>query len=636
MADTARFLRPRHWLLMALRILALGLVVAAFMQPIWYAAAAPDMQAGEHVVIVVDRTASMQRTVGGTTLFDEARRQAIAALDELAPSRDLASVVMLDRHCRSLLPEPSANFSALRAALLEQQPTWEDGQLTDALAQARTLHQIIGRDGDGRRPLRVHVFSDAQRTQHAGGSELPGGVRMHQVGAFAANAAVSDPAMMPSHPIANQPVTISCEVANFSEETARLPVMLRLDGKEQTQTITVPPFGRSTASFRTTFAQPGLQVVELTLDDARGALQADDRTGRVASVRAARQVTLITTADPNDPTTAAYFLTRALTPPAAGVAMQVRSPDAVTLQSPAEGPAVWVIVEAGALPPALLVDMRGHLDAGGGVLWLVDSPDAAASLARLSDVTGVAPPIMPAAGQAWDAVAWRELAVGRFDDQVLEVFQGPARSALMSSRFGATLRGAAGPEAVPLLTYEDGRPALALRWLGSGRFAVWGASLRPADSDLVKGPLLVPLVHQLVRHLAPGPPVEPNVQPGQPLGLSLPTGATVTAPGGDVLQAVGEADAPGPYIVRTDEDIVDARWVELHAAESDLRTVEHPSNGEVNDSPAAAATAAPALLREQGFALWPWLMLAALLLLATESACLMKMSGWRRGGDADV
>lgn len=632
-ADVSRLLRPRHWLLMALRMALLGMIVLAFMQPVWRSATAADKADGLLVVLVVDRSASMGRTHRGAALFDEAKRLAIQRLGRLDPSRDLASVILVDHQPWMLLPEPSAHFSELARRLAAVQGSHERGRLDDALRLADSVTDRTAGAELFHRARHLEVFTDAQATSWSAGSigAASDAVYVHVVEASGDNISVSRPVLMPTRPVIGQPAVLTVEVANYTAEPREIAVEARLDEAAQRQFVKVDPFAVSAAGFSLVFDRVGPAVVEVSLADHAGdAMAADDHTGLVVEVVAARPVTLVTRAAITDSRTAAYFVARAIAPGGgeeAGVQLRVTSPADSALTEPADGtdglPRVFVLVEAGEIDAAVLEALRQRVATGDGGVWIVDSPAAADALQQFGDS-----PIVPRIVNAWQQGEPRSLTGGHFDAPVLAVFEGPARSALLRQTFGTSLRGALAPGAEPLLMFENGEPAVASRWLGSGRLTVIAADLSPASTDFGKGPLLVPLLHQMIRLAAPGPPAPSNPNPGQRVNLEVEAGQTMQRP---------EGGAPGLHAVVDEHTGAIARgvWMELDPAESDLRTAEWVKDvADKGEREQVHGPSQEAVLRPADIELWGYAVLGALLLAGIEMAVLWMSARPSAAGEA--
>ncbi|MFA9476911.1 BatA and WFA domain-containing protein [Phycisphaerales bacterium AB-hyl4] len=651
-AEATRWRRLRHWAVMLLRATAVGLIALAFMQPRWQSptAAGVDARAGDHVVIVVDRTVSMQRSVRGAMLFDEARRRAIELLQAVDPVRDRASVVLLDARPTLLLPEPTGRQDALIARLREVEVTYEHGRMGEAMVRAGEAHRRLADDPP--RALRVEVFGDAQATQWSdqATARLPAGaaVRYHAIEGPTDNVAVGRVRVSPAQPVVGQSATVMGEVSNYGPAAVSATVALRVGGDDDAgdeadrRVVSVEldgDGGRATVSFEVVFDEAGLQEVVVDRVGADDALAADDRAGVFVYVRAARAVHLLTRGDVDDASGAAYFVSRALRPSGrdddendarrlTGVALTVGSPSALT--AAIDRDAVVLLVEAGALSSAERAGLAAHLRRGGGVMWVVDDAAALRSAGLLSEQVTL--PMLPTdeADPPDAAGAWggRRFGAGRFDHDVLAVFEGPARAALLRSRLGRTWAGTLAGDATGLVYFADGSPAVAWGVVDEGRLAMVAGSLSPGEGggDFVRGPAMAPLVHQLVRHLSPGAAGAVEVHPG---GASDPGGR----PGGYVVRE-GEGGGPtdGVRGLRgrdrasdggEDEVVVGGVWVTVEPGASDLRPVGAERVAELDGRVVGGPTDAVRGLRgwddgRAGVELWMWCVVAGLVLLAVE------------------
>ena len=727
-AGSSRWWRPRRWFVLALRAALLALIVAAFARPIWRGDVLmgwgrPGQQGavggGVATVIVLDRSASMTRPYRGATLFDEARRRAVRVLGSLDASRDRAAVVLLDEAPRSLLPEATGNVSELIQLLGRVEPSHGHGDTDAALrlasvlvrraAAARTHLDGTGATDQPSRKVRVELFSDLQASQfqgrwweHAGltGSSW----RVHRVGEGARNVAVSQPRLSPVEPIVGQRAEVHVDVAVYPDRhpstgdrvDAADPVSVAVDttfeGRSQTRTVELRPGSVRTVGFTITPRDPGPARLDVGVVAGGDTFDLDNRTGRFFTVRASRRVALVTGADVNDPRRAAYYFARAAAAspdtadpslsPVGGVVLEhwrsdeieqrlAGSPRSDAADMRAElAPSAVVIVEAGGLDPNALIALHRYIKSGGAVVWIVDSPEAVAALRSWTlpgSATGVSP-IIPGAGVSWSHNADRHLAGGRFDDPLLSVFEGPARGALMRVTFSTAWLGSIEPASVDLLRYNDGSPALACRWIGAGRLAVFGADLSPGASGLVKGPLFVPLLHQLIRGLTPGPPTPAAPHPGEHYLLTLDAqlpgrGVVINGPGGEgVSVAVVPADRQrvtlrfdrlarvGAYQVSQagDEAWAGGVYVEPDPAESDMRvammgpaaigTTGEPVSGSDVDGVSLSVTG-DGLGRvvsqdTRRVELWPYLIAASLLLAGLETLLVGLLGG--RVGELDA
>ncbi len=687
-AEQARWSRIRHWWLLLLRSTVLILIAAAFSRPVWSHAGSPAGQTGGHfAVLVLDRSASMTRLGQDTTLFDQARRQVIRTLRGLDPFKDIATVILLDQAPRSLLPAPSNDFERLVSLVQQTPPTYQKGDL-DAVfrvAVAQTAQIDSGNISNQtprlnrRKPIHLELFSDLQETQFSEARSLPLAlnsaiVRTHRFGNTVSNLALIRPVIQPHRPVLGQRATVTVQVADFGlQDGASDPVAVRLTFEDQwqAQTASVAAGAITSVNFHIEPTRSGPAWIELEVDRPEP-FETDNRTGLFFTVEPARHVALVSAADLLDAHSAAYYVTRALAPAVTGkdgpgVELTVWHSDtlgeALASVGPTRTPEMIVMVETGLLDTLSLTALHRYLIAGGAVIWIVDDPHATQMLHRFSQLDpkrGLSP-VVPDPTLSWVTGVDLTFASGRFDDPVLHVFEGPARSGLMGMTFSAVMVGTTVPSATLLLSFSDGTPALSTRWVGRGRLAVLGANISPRHSDMVKSPSFLPLVHQLVRHLAPGPVVNGHGLPGersvvtirredlekQPVARGPDNRVVPLAIRGAMTPTptvvLGPLERTGPHIV-TDVNgtkVVGGVYVQLPFAESDLRVDRHWASRikhtlgraakPVIDNDSEAAGESPSM---KTWALWPYLVCVAVLLAAMEPV-LVKLWQWRERSEPD-
>lgn len=670
-AANRRWRRLRDWLLFFLRLMILALIVGAFAQPVWLRAqqSLTTVHDAKPVVLIVDASASMQRTVQGLTLFERAKAEAIQGLQSLDPSRDRAMVIVLDGKPQPTLPRMSGNFSLLIERLQAMQPTWQAGDLPSALQMA-IAPQLDPADHINLADLEIHLYSDMQKSQWPMQEKLDAllhgkKLALHPQGPAtgAANMALAKPMLWPSQVIVGQPAEARVEVVNHAANARTTQVVMTVEAgggaaaRSQVREVTLGPQGRTQVSFPLAVDSTALTAVRFVIAGDGGAMSADDRTGLYAKPAVARQVVVVTQADVNDPAQASYYLARALSPAAAGsdMAVQVWSPAQLSVQLPRSSPACVVMIQTSAMSQVALQSLQHYIDAGGAVWWIIDSDASAQSLLSWHDPSNQAvSPVRLGAGmsqtQAWQAGQRIALQAARFDDPMLRVFEGPARQQLLEAQFTGYLRGQLAGDAQGLLMFAGDTPALATRWMGQGRLAVWTASWSPGGSDWVRQPMFLPMVQQVVRTLAPGPVPQGNPSPGvspmlelpgepaettagalqlqQPDGRLMPLPAAQEVSGQWLVQLPALAE-PGGYEVQRGHPArpVAGVQVDVDPSEGDLtpwqpRLDRDDSIGDPSsDSTVAAATVTEAQtpLREEPVALWPWLVALASILVVTES-----------------
>lgn len=648
-AEQAARDRPRDVLLLALRILIVALIALAFDRPVWSSSAAPssDPGAGEDVVIVLDASASMSRTdhARGRTLFQIARDRALDELAAAAANGSRVGIVVASLAPEALLPRLSDQHQVLADRLGALEVTLQRADIPSALALASALPAL---DEDRPRTRRIVVFSDMQASAWTPVTSAPAGVtldlRLLGPGASTANLAIADIEITPPRPIVGRQATVSAKVTNYSDAPARPTIAcatLDADAEWSDARAVTPnlaPGASTTVSFPLTFSAAVQTPVRVALVDT--GFTHDDAAFLVAEVRDARRVALIT-ASPDEARDGAFFLEAALAP----------TPDAefaVTRLAPAQATAAMLasfdaiaIAQAGALPDSAHAAILAALDAGLGVLWLLDSQPAYESAAAFGAESGALPVSLTGRFTRLAGSERRDLAAGEFDAGPLMTLQGPASRALLDASFSAVAPADPAPGGIALLSFDTGEPFVAWRATPrGGRIMALCADLHPDANTLVKGPMFPVLAHELVRFLLPASGglrpaevgenlvsrIDHRIDFAEPVADDLRRPARVTRGGAnfDALLSAPPDDAPGVTPFRD----ASARAVAYAAAnlapqESDLRALDEPAIADLLAADARdlrVATASPGgTLARRAIELWPWLIAAAVAMLTVES-----------------
>ncbi len=284
MRRTARIRKPKDWLLLLLRTLAMTAIAAAFVGPLLVSenAALP----GEKVttLVMIDRSASMAAREGAGNRFDIACAQAAEFLEKSHPSS--ANLIWIDAEPDAAFPEPGPNLAYLTDLIKQASPRPEAGSLTAAFDLA--LRQLTA--VQGRREL--VVISDFQASAWKDFSPaLPPDVKLvtHRVATSApANVAVTRLLAQPAQPVAGQDTTMLASVRNFSPDSVRSQITLDAGGSRQSQSIELPPWSEIETAFSLRPASAGPLPVTASVD--ADAFPGDDSRHAVMRVRDAIRV----------------------------------------------------------------------------------------------------------------------------------------------------------------------------------------------------------------------------------------------------------------------------------------------------------------------------------------------------------
>lgn len=627
--ESVRRRKIRHWTLLALRLLALALIVAAFARPFLRGGGVAAMAGGaREVVVLIDRSYSMGYGDRWTRAQEEARR----VLDGLGPA-DRASLVFFGTGAEVALQSVD-DRARLSGALAAATPGAEATRLAPALKVAAT---IVAESTLPRKE--VVLVSDFQKNAWVASDEdrLPAGTVFTPVAitdAETRNLSVAPVALARQRFEGQERVVITSGVTNRGSQPAEgVTLSLELNGRViETTRLSVAPQASAAATFAPVTLTPGAMrgVVRVAADG----LDADNAYHFLVAPSQPVSVLVVAPGTRGGDDT---YLRRAL---AIGQSprfdVTATAIDALTDEALAR--ARVVIVLDAPLNDASAGRLAAFAERGGGVLFIAA---ARASWPQHPALPGVL-------GEAVDRTRGE---VGRmsgleYGHAVFAPFRAPRSGDFSSVRVYGYRRLTPATGARVLARYDDGQPALVERAVGQGRMAVWTTSVDLSWNDVALKPVFLPFVHQLVRTLAAFRDRPPSLTVGQ---IAAPESASdrgrprvAVDPSGTPVPldaARGEAfevTMPGFYEVRqggTDDGEPSLVAANVDLSESDLTavnpaTVAAAVTGDGAAQDTAAAVSAPRdEVTEQSQRLWWYLLLAGMLLLIGESVVASRMSG---------
>ena len=672
--ETSRRRLRNPWLL-ALRLAALGLLVAAFARP--FVRDGRLAQVGgagpEEVVVLVDQSYSME--LGGR--WQEGVSMARSVVSGLGPG-DRVSIVAFSEVPRLVLR--SATDPERAAAALD---TLQTASLGTRLAPAvRLAASVLEASPLPRR--RAVIVSDFQRAGWRRDSEavFPEGTRVETM-----NAADADPGagadnlalaglelrretangrermsararlvatgatMAASAASASSATSASAAASAPSPAAASSPsgvsaeVVLWVDDSEvERATVVVPPAGSAPVAFRPfTLTRPFTRG-ELRVADA--ALQSDNALYFVASPGGGVRVVV---ADPLGSGESNVHLRQALGI-AEGAGFDVRvirgAPGAADLEG-----THLVILNGGALPGGGAGDRLRTFVEGGGGLLIVVGEQSRTPATHADFLPAAVGPISGAPGQP------RRLGFVDYDHPVFEAFQG-ARSGDFSRAAFFRARSLDPTDGRVLARFDDGAPALVEGRRGKGRILVWATGMDRLWNDLPLHSVYLPFVHRLAQHLggqgelpawhragatvnlarlaeAADPPATADAPPVSPDAVAMDPhgGAVALDPDAPLLtlstRGIWEIRPPGerpdrPFALAANVDLAESDLQPMDVAEFAAAVGGTPGNdaagptsvdGDTGSSPEAVA--GEAFEARQSF--WRYLAVAVFVLLVLES-----------------
>jgi hypothetical protein len=522
--------RWRYLALLALRVLLLAALAAAFAQPMWRRPAASVRSPAALQLIVMDTSLSM----GAGRHFQHAREEARRLIDGLGAGQRAQLVTAADTLTvvTSTGSAPTADVAALRAALAQLRPG--AGRLDYGMAM-QGLDALLLRE---RGPVAVHFISDLQAsgtpTRFAdllplSTPQRPVLVTLHPVGedSAAPNWAVSA--------IRRRGADLIVTVRGFHTFARTLSVALQINDRDAgVARQSVPAEGSAEFIFHQPLLRLGDNRVVARLRDA-DALDADNVRWAVIHNQPTEPVPLLTAAADGR---AAKYLATALSAADQGYAASLQlagSFDARTLPRYR-----WVIVDdLGALDAPLAAALRAYVENGGAMFAALG--ERAASLTRL-----------PVLGDTVQGSAG--------DNAPLAVGQLQASHPLIAGLRGweslevsHLLQLTPQPDDQLLAAASNGMPLLLERHLARGRVLLYTSDLNDDWNDLPVQPLFVGLLAQASRYLSGRGEIPTDQLVGASLALGRdggPAGQLIDPSGRTVLSL---ADTSHALTVRLDQ-----------------------------------------------------------------------------------
>lgn len=329
---------------------------------------------------------------------------------------------------------------------------------------------------------------------------------------------------------ANLPLQIETTVANFGDgEIKDLLVQLSIDGQNKEQKLTtVPPRGESTVSFQTRLTSAGAHSGQVTLKKEG---LAGNRAANFALDAQDKLKVLVIDGDPQTSLAQSetFFLSRALNP-AGEKDSSLFLPTVIIPEGLAaaalDSYQVVVLCNLASIPDAFLAKLQSFVQQGGGLLIFSGDrvqSDGYGKLARS------APPLLPweprerklgaeSSGEKIDKLDLAHPALQGFSDAIL------LESVKSARVWGYTRNASAGKEA--LITLANGDPLLVERRVGAGRAMFLATSADRDWTDLPVKTAYLPFIQALTGYLAGGKrgALDAGITVGAVKEFSLPPG----------------------------------------------------------------------------------------------------------------
>jgi Aerotolerance regulator N-terminal/von Willebrand factor type A domain len=526
----SRTYRLRHWILLALRTLAVLLLVLLLANPIFQIGAGLFAGGGPlSLAIVFDNSLSMKwsRQEEGFKQAKEAARLLISSLNEgdraaLIPTDATEKTEVRLKGEKTLLSKEldavelsagTADFSvALKKAyqaLRGPAPQKEIWLFTDmALTGWDRFSLAAVGQYDSLIPLKIISVASQEMPLNATIKELT--IQGQGIGV-------------------GLPLHLAASLINFTDKEIRdLLVQLNVDGQNREQRlVSLPPKRESTVHFQFSVNQPGAHqgYVSLKKEGLAGnpfayfTLRAQEKL-KVLVVDGDPQTSLVQSET--------FFLARALNPTgesdASAFLPTVIIPEGLSATS-LDSYQVLILCNVPAIPDALLPKLKDFLQRGGGLLvFLGDRVQAEDYNLKLFQSS---PSLLPgritdkknlseAAAEKIGKINTSHPALQGFNDQLL-------RESLLSTRVRGYMHSETADRS-PLIALANGEPLVLEKKMGSGKVMLVATSADRDWSDLPLKTAYLPLMQSLISYLAGGKrgAFDAGITAGEPKLFSLP------------------------------------------------------------------------------------------------------------------
>ena len=433
-AQRSKLFRWRHLVLLALRTLFVLALLFAFLRPVLPRFGSnSNAKSGRTVLLLLDRSLSMEHQAGGVSARQRAIGEAGKILGTLGPE-DTVNIVLAGQTPIACFTESSKNHGEAQRFIEALKPGLgrADFSLANAAA-ARLLAKAAPR-------TEIYYLSDFQRKTWAAVdfTPLPAKARIFFVDAAPeprGNHALLGASINQSQVLAGDTVTVEVEIGNFAAQPLDAPMKVVIDQRVSFEkSISVPPWSSAKFTLPVPPGGPGLHLCEVTLPPDE--LPQDDRACLTIPVLEKEGILIVSDApEPNKDSV--LFLRTALNPyeDLAGSLLpeHVRAADL----TPARLAAVKKVflTRAGKLDDDAIKRLADFIFHGGGVVWFLDGDTDTQNLAALERASPL--PIKLGGRRVAKRVGpgAQQIIKGDFKSRYLRLFRGPMRQNLALLEF---------------------------------------------------------------------------------------------------------------------------------------------------------------------------------------------------------
>ena len=501
----SRSYRLRHWILLALRTLAVVFLALLLANPIFQTGAGLFAGGGPvALVVLLDNSLSMTWSGDGNGFKQakDAARLLISALGDddraaIVPTNITGKEIFRLKSQKDVLLRELDGIEIADGSVNLEAALGKAYELLNVPASQKEIRFITDMGLTGWDQFSVAGLKQVDpsipfKLIHVGRKQTPlnGSIKEIRLGSQGVGA--------------NLPLQIDVTVANFGEgELKDVLAQLSIDGQNKEQKlVTVAPKSENTVSFQTRLNQPGAHAGQVTLKKA--GLAGNPTVNFTLDAQEKIKV-LIVDGDPQTSLVQSetFFLSRALNPAGEGDSSvflpTVILPDGLNAAN-LESFQVVILCNVATLPDSLVPKLQNFLRQGGG-LWLFTGDKFQADsynqkLAR--DLPGQL-------GEKKIGPEANGEKIGNYDAKhpALQFLNDPIlQESLKSARVWGYLRAGAGR--APLISLAGGEPLLLEQKIGAGTILLMASSADRDWTDLPLKTVYLPLVQSLAQYLAGG------------------------------------------------------------------------------------------------------------------------------------
>jgi hypothetical protein len=494
---TIRYQKLRHLLLLLLRVLALLLIVFAFMRPYRekaQAAVTVGRITNAHI-IVFDNSLSM----GYQDRLDRAKKAAAEIIRKAGPDDKFAILEFSDLTLSrtQLGNDPSDALSQINSLELSDRST----RFGQAL---RTAEKFALEAGTGKRT--IHLISDFQKngwTAEDQDFRLGAGIDLEHVDVGSddfSNLSIRDVHISESDQGVENGVGIKASIANFGNlDRKNVQVTLSVDSRSVAEKrIDVAKGGSQGVEFQLPGLMSGSHPAVIEVEDRN--LTRDNRFYMTIEARGRTPVLLVENGEPGGQRPSSFFLSKALN-------IDALSPYKLTTVSPQNfvvsgGLLIWNNASGGTA--ATQKKLQDFVRAGGGLAVVLADAVHAADFNRSFGSwlpVRVEGPAIPESFGNRPVENYVLMTDVRMDHPIFQPFSRPHSGSFSSARFFRHARMSVGSGAEIPARFDNGDPALVSIHLDKGRVLIFASSADDSCNDLPLKAVYAPFWQQMLHYL---------------------------------------------------------------------------------------------------------------------------------------